>query len=531
MSLVEIRDLTVSFGQGPRYFRALDRLCLEVGVNEAVGIVGESGSGKTIAAHSIMGLLPKEACIESGSIFFRGHDIVGMPGRALNEIRGRELAIIFQEPFTSLNPVMPVGRQVEEMFATHTGLAPAAIRQKSLALLEKVRLRDPGTVYGNYPHQLSGGERQRVMIAMAIALDPKLLIADEPTTALDVTVQSDILKLLRDLKDDLGIAILFITHDFGIVNEMADRIAVMKNGVIVESGDKENILKSPRDAYTKTLIEAVPRPGRVSVGVNRIPREAIIETRSLSKSFAVERGFFKRETGNVHAVKNVSIIIERGTTVGLVGESGCGKSTLGRLILGLDEPDTGEILVNGRQRREVTRQALCKMLQIVFQDPYSSLDPRMRMGDIVNEGASLLSLPVKERQGVLKNVLEQVRLSADDLMKYPHQFSGGQRQRIAIARALMVRPEFLVLDEPVSSLDVLIQKDILDLLKQLKAETNLTYLLISHDLRVVESMADTVYVMHDGEIVEHGPVAAIYRNPASDYTKRLIASVPELPTL
>jgi len=517
MPLLEISDLKISF----KDVRVVDGVSFSVDSRETVGIVGESGSGKTLTALAVMGLLPKEAGLDAGRIRFEG-----------GSVKGKDIAMIFQEPFTSLNPVLTAGAQLDEMLAEHTSLNKKEIKGRTFALLEKVRFKEPGVTYSKYPHQLSGGERQRVMIAMAIAIGPKLLIADEPTTALDVTVQAEILKLIKGLQQEMNMAVLFITHDFGIVGEMADRVIVMKDGKVIETGDSGQILSCPRDPYTRKLIDAVPHMGDNGPALGAEPAslndDLLIETRSLSKTFTLERGALRSALENVYAVKNVDMRIIRGSTVGLVGESGCGKSTLGRLLLGLEKPDHGEVLINGVAGHGKFSRKICKMLQIVFQDPYSSLDPRMKMGDIVIEGADLLGIPRSEQLDLLRDILSRVRLSVSDMSKYPHQFSGGQRQRIAIARALMVRPEFIVLDEPVSSLDVLIQKDIIDLLKELKTGSGLTYLFISHDLRLVRSIADTVYVMHRGEIVEHGPVMDVYAHPADDYTKRLIASIPEL---
>ncbi len=534
MSLLEVRDLKVYFRNDKTIAKAVDGVSFDINENEIVGLVGESGSGKTITGYAIMGILPRGAKVEEGSIEFEARNILGLSNKEMLDIRGKKIAVVFQEPFASLNPVLRVGYQIEEMTRN---------KIDSLRLLEKVRIKNPERVFYAYPHQLSGGQRQRVMIAMAIALNPKLLIADEPTTALDVTIQSEILKLLHDLKKDLNLAILFITHDFGIINEMADRILVMKEGRIVESASKRDILSTPKHEYTKRLIEAVPKMVHgpsldfaplASLGTSRDRQpiakrsKVFIEARNLNKSFPVERGVFKREIARVEAVKNVSMKIEKGKTLGLVGESGCGKSTLGRLFLGLEKPDSGKILIQ-EESYKLYPQSIRKMLQIVFQDPYSSLDPRMHMGAIVLEGPGLLGIGKKEKELLLKDILYRVHLSYSDRFKYPHQFSGGQRQRIAIARALAVKPKFIVLDEPVSSLDVLIQQDILNLLKDLKTEMKLTYLFISHDLRVIELMSDDVCVMQNGEIVEIAPKDEIYTNPKHPYTKCLLESIPCLP--
>jgi len=521
MRLLEIRDLTVRFGN----LKVVDGVSFDIGRNEIVGLIGESGSGKTLTGYSILGITPREASV-SGSIKFVGKEILGLSDKEMLNIRGREISIIFQEPFTSLNPVLTIGYQIGEMIRIHEKVSSKDARKKVLELLDKVKIKNPNKILNDYPHRISGGERQRAMIAMAVALRPKLLIADEPTTALDVTIQSEILKLLMDLRKEMNLSVLFISHDFGIINQMAERILVMKSGLIVERGEKQNVLAHPKNKYTKKLIEAVPRmetqPAKTPLSRSDV---FLVETRNLNKTYAVEMGIFRKEVSRIYAVKNVSIRIERGKTLGLVGESGCGKSTLGRLMLGLERPDSGDIIINGQNETRYP-PSIRKMLQIVFQDPFSSLDPKMRMGDIVSEGARILGVGRSEHGLLLKEILDKTQLAYNDRNKYPHQFSGGERQRIAIARALAVNPEFIVLDEPVSSLDVLIQKGILDLLKRLKKEMGLTYLFISHDLRVVESMSDELCVMQNGEIVERGPTERIYRHPEHPYTKKLLASIP-----
>ena len=494
MSLLKIQNLSVRFPNG---VAAVDNISFDIGENEIVGIVGESGSGKTITGYSIMRILPKEAEAISGVINFQGKDLLKIPENEMCNIRGKEIGIVFQEPFTSLNPVLRIGDQAEETLITHKKISKKEAESVSLEFLKKLKIKDPQRIYSSFPHQLSGGQRQRIMIAIATVLNPKLLIADEPTTALDVTVQNEILKLLKDLKDNLNLSILFITHDFSIIERLADRVIVMKDGKIVERGTKHEVLTAPKHEYTRKLIGAVPRKvserrrvrdeGRGTIDDGRV----LIETKNLNKSFDIEKGMFKTKVGKVHAVKDLNIKIEKGKIIGLVGESGCGKSTLGRLLLGLEKPDSGEIIVSDKG----------SMAQIVFQDPMSSLDPRMTLRDIVLEGPRISKIKRSDQENLLKELLPKVQLSYGDRFKYPHQFSGGERQRIAIARALAVRPQFIVLDEPVSSLDVLIQKDVLELLKGLKREMNLTYLFISHDLRIVDYFSDYVYVMRSGEMV------------------------------
>ena len=497
--LLEVKNLNIQFKHDAETVKAVDGINFTVFENEVLGIVGESGSGKTVTALSIMNLLPKTNCKVDGKITCNG-----------------KTAMIFQEPFTSLNPVLRVGEQIDEAILVNKKISKEKAKAETLKALNKVKITDPERVYNAYPHLLSGGERQRVMIAMALSLNPKLLIADEPTTALDVTIQAGILDLILELKRDLAMSVLFITHDFGIINKVADRIAVMKDGKIVEKGNKKDILSSPKDDYTKKLLDAVPRI-TLATEIKSFEKEnTLIAIKNLNKSFSVEKGFFKKVAKKIHAVSDITLEIKKGSTLGLVGESGSGKTTLGKLIMGLLKPDSGSIDYNMRDA------------QIVFQDPYSSLDPRFRMQDIILEGPSIMGMSRSEKDTILRDVLFKVHLNYKDRLKYPHQFSGGQRQRIAIARALAVKPKILILDEPVSSLDVIIQSEILDLLKELQKELALTYIFISHDLRVVHYMADEVAVMYNGEIVEMAPKDKIYTSSHHPYTKTLISSIPEL---
>lgn len=540
--LVEIKNLKAGFIVDDNYVEAIRGIDLSVAENEVVGLVGESGCGKTATALSIMRLLPQNGKIKSGEVIFEGRNLLSLSESEMLDIRGQSLAMVFQEPFTALNPVIRIGQQISEAVLAHPvrnyisngagkHISKEAARSLVFDLLKTVCLDNPERIYYDYPHQLSGGQRQRVLIAIALVHKPRLLIADEPTTALDVTTQSEILKLLLELKENMKMSVLFITHDLGIINQVADNICVMRDGEIVERGNKAEILTSPKHQYTKRLLEAIPNIADSAGEVSATPaQDILIETKSLSKSFAIERGLLRKATGKIEAVSDVNIRIKKGQAFGLVGESGCGKTTLGKLLIGLIEPDQGEILVAGKSLREYlkdTPRQIRQMMQIVFQDPYSSLDPRMRMGDIVLEGPSILGKRRSEKETLLKEVLEKVHLSPQDRHKYPHQFSGGQRQRIAIARAMATKPEFLILDEPVSSLDLLIQKDILNLLRSLQKELNLTYLFISHDLRVVEVMSDEVAVMYQGAIVEVASSRSIYTNPVHPYTKRLLESVPQ----
>ena len=506
--LLTVKDLKIQFRHDEETVKAVDGISFEIAENEVMGLVGESGSGKTVTALSLMNLLPERSSWVSGEI-----------------TKNAKTAMIFQEPFTSLNPVLRAGEQIDEAcnicdfqfkVSPHRDTLNGklqTLQKQTLALLKKVKIQNPERIYNSYPHQLSGGERQRVMIAMALGLNPELLIADEPTTALDVTIQKEILELMLSLKNELKISVLFITHDFGIINKVADRVLVMKDGKIVERGKKQDILSSPKDDYTKKLLAAVPK---ISIKENEERIEStksVITLKGLCKSFPVDGGIFRKEHDRVRAVRDVSFEIKEGKTLGLVGESGSGKTTLGKLVMNLLEADSGEITAER------------KIMQIVFQDPQSSLDPRMRIEDIVLEGPTIKGVKKLEKDKILRDVLFKVRLNYKDRLKYPHQFSGGERQRIAIARALAVNPQILILDEPVSSLDVIIQSDILDLLKGLQKELSLTYIFISHDLRVVRDMSDEIAVMYNGEIVEFGSRYQIYNSPKHPYTKQLLSSI------
>lgn len=528
--LLEIKDLKLYFKSDGRVSRAIDGIDMSIGEDEVVGLVGESGSGKTMTALSIMRLLPNNASIEGGEVHFDGEDLSKLKEEDMLKIRGQKIGMVFQEPFTSLNPVLRIGEQIEEMLFAHKQISKDQAHDSVIALLRKVRIKNAQRIYSDYPHRLSGGQRQRVMIAMALALSPKLLIADEPTTALDVTIQSEILQLILSLKRELRMSVLFITHDLGVINEVADRVLVMKQGKIIERGQKEGILRSPNHAYTRALLNAIPRPGKEQR--RALPDgEDLLKIEGLLKTYPIESGPWRKKVGFVNAVDNVSLAIKKGQTMGLVGETACGKTTLGKLILGLIEPDNGGITIEGNdlyRSLKATPKKIREMMQIVFQDPYGSLDPHMRMSDIVLEGPRILGIARGAREDLLKDILDKVGLDYEARGKYPHQFSGGERQRIAIARALAVRPKLLVLDEPVSSLDVSIQDNILKLLKRLQSELYLTYLFISHDLRVIGVMADNVAVMRQGRILEIASTDKIYNDPKHPYTKRLLASIPQL---
>ncbi len=497
MSMLEVKNLSVIFKNEKNETKAVDSISFNVGSHEVLGIVGESGSGKTITALSIMDLL-------------RGYDC-SVKGDIIPEKRDFRIAMIFQEPFTSLNPVLKVGYQIEEAVKLQEKCPPGACREKAISLLKKVKIKDADRVHASYPHLLSGGERQRVMIAIAIALRPKILIADEPTTALDVTVQKGIIELLLDLKKELGMSIVFITHDFRIIDKIASRVIVMKNGRIIEQGPKESILRSPKEEYTKKLINAAPDPEFEKKP--RAEKPVLLDIKNISKTFMSEKGFFNKRRFVIKALNDISLPVYKGETLGIVGESGSGKTTLGKIIIGLIRADAGSVTASEKTN-----------MQIVFQDPYNSLDPLLRVRDIILEGPRVRKFKKEKMEELLKKSLEMVRLDVKDANKYPHQFSGGQRQRIAIARALAVEPSILILDEPVSSLDVIIQSEILSLLKDLARKLALTYVFISHDLRVVEYMADRIAVMKEGRLVEYGPSLKIYKMPSDPYTRELISS-------
>jgi peptide/nickel transport system ATP-binding protein len=502
MSLLRVRDLRVGFNR----FEAVRGISFEVPAEGSVALVGESGSGKSVTALSILGLLPANA-VTRGEIVFDGKP-------ASRKLRGAEISMIFQEPMSSLNPVFSVGFQIGEVLREHLGLSRRAARSRTLALLGEVGLADPETKIDRYPFQLSGGEQQRVMIAMAIACEPKLLIADEPTSALDVTVQRQILDLVATLRQRHRMALLFITHDLALVPLVAERVLVMRQGEIREQGPVGEVFGAPRDSYTRMLLDSRVRGTRRGSSPSH---EIILEARGLAKSF-----------DRVRAVKGASFRIAKGKTLGVVGESGSGKTTLGLLVTRLHEASAGELRFRGTPAASVPRLAFKRAVQIVFQNPYASLNPRFTIGQVLTEPLRIhgIGADQEERQVLAAALLAKVGLPESALFKYPHEFSGGQRQRIAIARALSLRPEVLICDEAVSALDVSIQAEILKLLQDLQDEYSMSYLFISHDLAVVRSMADEVMVMKDGEIVEMGPAPEIYAQPKHPYTRTLLASIP-----
>jgi microcin C transport system ATP-binding protein len=531
-SLLEIKDLSVAFRQGGRETLAVDRVSFGIRRGETVALVGESGSGKSVTALSVMKLLPYPSAYHpSGAIHFMGRDLLQLPAREMRQVRGKNISIIFQEPMTSLNPLHTIEQQIAEILLLHAGLVGAAARRRIVALLAEVGIPEPQTRLASYPHQLSGGQRQRVMMAMALANEPDLLIADEPTTALDVTVQAQILKLLKELQARLGMAMLFITHDLGIVRKLAERVCVMKEGKIVEQGQIERVFSAPAHPYTRALLLAEPRPDPAPV---RPDSPIVIETDDLKVWFPIKRGFLRRVVGHIKAVDGVSIAVRQGETLGIVGESGSGKTTLGLAILRLISSQ-GRIVFLGQPITGLKFRAMLPFrrdMQIVFQDPYGSLSPRMSVSDIIEEGLWVHSpkLTKAERDQRVMRALGDVGLDTGTRFRYPHEFSGGQRQRIALARAIVLEPTFVVLDEPTSALDMLIQSQMVDLLRALQKRRNLTYLFISHDLRVVAALASRLVVMRNGKVIEEGPAADLFAQPKSEYTRALFAAAFNLET-
>jgi microcin C transport system ATP-binding protein len=524
--LLSIRDLSVAFHQQGAPAVAVDKISFEIKRGECVALVGESGSGKSVSALSILKLLPyPTASHPSGTIRFKGRDLLGLSENDIREIRGNDISIIFQEPMTSLNPLHTVESQIGETLQLHNNITSAMVRARTLELLRQVGIPEPETRLKSYPHQLSGGQRQRVMIAMALANEPDLLIADEPTTALDVTVQAQILTLLAEIRARLGMSLLFITHDLGIVRRIADRVCVMNGGKIVEQGPVEQVFTAPKHPYTRALLAAEPKPDPAPL---RPHSQVVISSDDLKVWFPIKRGFLRSTVGHIKAVDGVNVAVRKGETLGVVGESGSGKTTLGLALLRLISSD-GPIVFLGRDIQGLRFKAMRPFrrdMQIVFQDPFGSLSPRMSVGDIVAEGLSVHqpSLSPTEREARVVKALQDVGLDPDMRYRYPHEFSGGQRQRISIARAVVLEPNFVVLDEPTSALDMLLQAQMVDLLRELQRRHDLTYMFISHDLRVVAALASHLIVMRHGKVVEQGPASELFRNPKTDYTRALFAA-------
>ena len=524
--MLAIRDLAVTLPRGAERVHAVEGVDLTVGRGEIVCLVGESGSGKSVIAHAIMGLLPKGLAATGGEIRLAGENLLTAGPSRLRELRCTRMSMIFQEPMTALNPVMRCGDQIDEVLATHTNMQAQERRGKVLDIVRAVRLPDPERMVASYPHQLSGGQRQRIMIAMALVLEPALLIADEPTTALDVTTQAQILALIRDLQRARGTGVLFITHDFGVVAEIADRVAVLRGGNLVEVGQTRELLAEPRHEYTRMLIAAVP--SLVPRHRNVVTAPVVLATRDLSKTYVRHR-WFGRSTQGVAAVAGVTLSIRQGETLGIVGESGSGKSTVARCIARLIEPSSGRIVIGDADFASISRtqlRALRRRVQIVFQDPYRSLNPRRTVGQAIVEGPMNYGTSGSEAGDRARALMELVRLDPQSLDRFPHQFSGGQRQRICIARALAMEPDLLIADEAVSALDVSVQAQVLALLDEIRQRLNLAMLFITHDLRVAAQVCDRVAVMSGGRVVECGTVAEVFANPQHNYTKSLLASAP-----
>jgi len=556
-SKLQIKNLSVSFGNKKRKVDVIHDISFEIGENEILGVVGESGSGKSVTSLAIMGLLPKKGTWVSGEIIFEGKNLLEEKEKDLQKIRGNSIAIIFQEPMSALNPSLHCGFQVAEMLQQHTNLSRKEVKKMVLSLFEKVKLPRPHEIFNSYPHQISGGQMQRVMIAMAIACKPKLLIADEPTTALDVTVQKEIILLLKEIQKETGMSMLFISHDLNLVSEIADRVIVMYKGDIVESGSVLQIFKNAKNDYTKALLASRPR---LNVRLQKLPtinsivdklyrpeeitlqqralkhkkiytRPPLLEITNLKKEYYSKASLFGHRT-ILAAVNDVSFKVFEGETLGLVGESGCGKSTLGRTILLLEKPKSGSIKYKGKELTLLTTseiRRLRKEIQFIFQDPYSSLNPRLVIGEALIEPMLIhrIGLSRKQRKEKVIELLNRVGLDETFFLRYPHELSGGQRQRVGIARAIVMNPKLIICDESVSALDISVQAQVLNLLNELKEDFGFTYIFISHDLAVVKYMADQLLVMKEGKIEELGDADEIYANPMTDYTKKLIDSIPK----
>jgi len=547
---LSISGLDISFRNKDGWTSVVRNLSFDIAPGETVAIVGESGSGKSVTALSVLGLLPQQSTRIEGSIRLGEKELLSLSPKDLKALRGNDIAMIFQEPMTSLNPTMSIGEQIAESIIAHRGVSKAEAKVEAIRLMEKVHIPSAARRYGEYPHQFSGGMRQRVMIAIALACKPALLIADEPTTALDVTIQAQVLNLIKELQEEEGMAVLFITHDMGVVAEVADRMVVMYRGDVVEEGTTTEIFADARHPYTRALLSAVPQLG--SMGDSSDPQpfaiydihtglaadaavlkstvdtsEILLDVKDLSVRFPVQQTILGKVTARVHAVENVSLTLARGETLAIVGESGSGKSTTGKLITGLIHPTAGKVEICGKPMRRDTRQSLSRSVQMIFQDPFSSLNPRLTVGRAITEPLRIHKLASEQEQdAIAASLLTRVGLSADIAKRYPHEFSGGQRQRICVARTLALKPSVIIADEAVSALDVSVKAQVVNLLFELQQEMQLGFIFISHDMAVVERISHRVAVMYLGEIVEIGPRAAIFSNPTHPYTRRLIEAVP-----
>lgn len=527
MSLLSIRDLAIALPKGADRPHAVQEVTFDLAEGEILCIVGESGSGKSMAANAVMGLLPEGVRPVKGTISFDGQDILGRAEEAMREIRGRKIGMIFQEPLSALNPLMRVGAQIAEVFEAHGLLTPAERQKRALELLREVQLPEPEKAIRAYPFQLSGGQRQRVMIAMALALEPKILIADEPTTALDVTTQAQILHLIEELRRKRGMGVIFITHDFGVVADIADRVIVMEKGRIVEQGSVDDVLLRARHPYTQKLVRAIPGV-TTAAKADFATAPVILKVQGLDKVFTTGGGFFSAARV-VHAVNNVTFDLHTGETIGIVGESGSGKSTCGRCLVRLIEPGGGSVEMAGVDMAALKGAALRanrRRIQMIFQDPFSSLNPRARVGRILTEGQIAYGTPRSEALERARELLELVGLDPSAMNRFPHEFSGGQRQRIGIARALALDPDIIIADEAVSALDVSIQAQVLDLLADLKKRLNLSMLFITHDLRVAAQVCDRIMVMQRGKVVELGAADKVLTAPEHPYTQSLLDAIP-----
>ena len=528
-SILSVKDLSLIIGKE----KLLNAIGFEIKRGEIFTLVGESGSGKSLTSLAIMRLLPDVISVSSGDIKLKNRSLFALPESQMQKIRGKQIAMIFQEPMSALNPVMTVGEQVAEVIKIHLGLKKEAIKDKVISLFEEVALKDPEERYNWYPHQLSGGQKQRVMIAIALACEPDLLIADEPTTALDVTIQAQVLELLKKIRDERNLSILFITHDMAVVSQMADRVAVMRDGEILEQAECKTFFSDPQHPYTQSLLRDAmgTKEGRE----NEKKSNRLLEVEDLKVYFPIKKGFFQRTVGYVKAVDGVTFSIPKGKTLALVGESGSGKSTIGQAILSLVPITDGTVKFENQDLGRLSQTELKpyrRKIQIIFQDPFSALNPRMTIGNIIREGMVSLGVGPKERAAQdeqIKELLLKVDLEAEHAHRYPHEFSGGQRQRIGIARALAVEPELIICDEPTSALDVTVRSQVLKLLKKLQQESGVSYLFITHDLSIVPIIADEVAVMKEGKIVEQGSVVDVMENPQHTYTQKLLKSAPKLP--
>lgn len=526
--LLDITDLHIALPADSQRPYAVQKMDLHLEANEILCVVGESGSGKSLTARAVMGLLPKPRVhVTKGSVIFQGEDLTKVSDDRLRQIRGSEISMIFQEPMTALNPVMTIGTQIDEVFRFHDKMPGKERRRRALELLRDVQLPGPEQAIKAYPHELSGGQRQRAMIAMALALDPKILIADEPTTALDVTTQAQVLKLIKEMQATHGTGVLFITHDFGVVADIADRVAVMQNGMVVETGTTDQVLRDPQHPYTQALIAAVPeltpRPARARSA------EIVMRVNKLEKTYRSGGGLFGGKGRIVHAANDVTFDLARGETLGIVGESGSGKSTVARCIVRLNDAEAGEILLGDTDLRPLGRAAMRphrSKIQMVFQDPFASLNPRTRIGKIITQGPIMYGASPEDAKKRTLDLLDIVGLDPRSYDRFPHEFSGGQRQRIGIARALALEPDILVADEPVSALDVSIQAQILNLLDEIRDRMNLSMIFITHDLRVAAQVCDRIAVMQRGEMIEIGPTSTLFASPKETYTRELLAAVP-----